>query len=342
MSNTTDKDIPGSSALLSEILSVLKKIDLHLEKQGTRINDLESKVTAICEVNSPVSSPAILREREPIQHTSLISERAKKGVFPLSTSFNRHGLAALSSNRNDGIDSRHATDSDPMATTHDAHTTNDFTRRGPLRSALVQTDSSRVVFAESPKAHKVPIIKFGPQSRSGTWNSFSPPPSSLWPESDEEIIESHDLTSYTKYPAPEHWTITRTNGRALEVKFGSQEAQSLWRRYVRDSWTIPPDGRIEMTFQQHILERLNETQAILLLKTLQGVSSKLEYRGLSDTDKRGSFRVKDYGFDPDYEVSVAEYRAEIPIGQFRRHLLPTGTRKNSLDKFETAPWKRVM
>jgi len=158
---------------------------------------------------------------------------------------------------------------------------------------------------------------------------------------DEEITESHDLTSYAKFPPPQSW-VTRTQGTALEVKYNSLVAQTLWRTYVGDSWTIPPDGRIEMTFQQHILERLDETEALLLLQTLQHVSSKLEYTGTSNPNKRGSFKVKDYEFDPDYELSVAEYRADIPIGQVRRHRVRHRMRSNSIDAAQSAPWKRIM
>lgn len=332
-----DKDIPGSPVLLTEILSVLRSIDGRLEQQVNEISELEAKVQAISSVLGSASPTG----RENIQHSDSGFVKRRKGLLPLSTSFPRQDLAGLASNRTKDIDGRNARDANPELVAQDDYTSHRLLRKEPHPGSLVRSDSNRGAFAESPKAFRDPFIKFGPK-RSETWNSLGPLSSSLSAGFDEEIAESHDLSSYTKYPAPEHWIATRTQGRALDVKFGSQEAQYLWRRYVGDSWTIPPDGRIEMTFQQHILERLSEAHAVSLLRPLQEVSSKLECRRPSDRDKRGSFRVKDYDFDPDYEVSVAEYRAEIPIGPIRKHRLQSSSRRGTMEESETGPWKRIM
>lgn len=322
----TRRGIPGSDTLLSEILSVLKSINGHLEHQEQRISELSSKLTPFTEGQKDASLNFPL------------SGKAKHNPG-LSTSTTRHrDLSILTSQPNDSVGNRNTSGWQATPFSDDS---NPFSKKGPVRVTPTRADHGKKVFAESPKARNASVFKFNALSRSGTWSSLAPPPSSLAGGYDEEITESHDLTSYAKYPPPETWIITRTQGRALEVKYGSPEAQILWRSYVGDSWTIPPDGRIEMTFQQHILERLNETQAVLLLETLRSASSRLEYRG-ADVGKRGSFRVKDYDFDPDYEVSVAEYRADIPIGQVRRHRIKDRISGDETEGPQSAPWKRIM
>jgi hypothetical protein len=339
-SEDAGKDNPGSNALLSEILLVLKRIDGHLELQEKRISDLDSKVTALSITGEQLSLTPLGGD-DP-QFDIPVGGIGKGSLPPLSITSKRHDLAVLNANRLGSVGSRHAPESVQSFSTDDGGEQGYSFRKGPFRGMSAKVDTGRKVFSESPKPRHNSFVKFGGPSRSGTWNSLSPPPSAVEGDYDEEITESHDLTSYAKFPPPQHWIVTRTKGTALEVKYGSQEAQDLWRSYVGDSWMIPPDGRIEMTFQQHILERLDRTQALLLLKTLGGVSSKLEYRGTSDINKRGSFRVKDYNFDPDYEVSVAEYRADIPIGQVRKLRVKDGGRTSSLHAPASAPWKRIM
>lgn len=340
-SENADKDILGSNALLSEILLVLKRIDSHLELQEKRITDLDSKLTAFA--GDRDRQPLAARSGNDVQLSiPAVPEGIRRGSLPpLNSSLRRRDLTVLTSTRHESIDSRYAPNSVRSFPIEDSRKQGNLFRGGPFR-APVRADTGRKFFSGSPKARNNSFVKFSSPSRSGTWNSLSPPPSATLGDYDEEITESHDLSSYTKFPPPQNWIITRTKGTPLEVKYGPREAQDLWRLYVGDSWTIPPDGRIEMTFQQHILERLDKTQALLLLETLKDVSSKLEYRGTSDINKRGSFRVKDYDFDPDYEVSVAEYRADIPIGQVRKHWIKDGTRRSSIDTAQSAPWKRIM
>jgi hypothetical protein len=152
-------------------------------------------------------------------------------------------------------------------------------------------------------------------------------------------IENHDLESYEKYPPPQSWIVTRSQGKALDVKDASAEAQRLWTDYVGDSWTIPPDGRIEMTFQQHILERLEKDKVISLLENLKAVESKLNPDNASE---RGSFKVTDYEFDPTFEESVAEYRADVWTGPVKKHPVKGERRRTGLGSTQSAPWKRVM
>jgi len=305
-SDNPDQDNLGSTALLSEILSVLKRIDGHLELQERRISDLDSKFAALSQTKEP--EPHIRYIPQPGNPDVLDSSR--RGSLPTSSPFaTRRDLTVLTSDRNDSVDSRHAPDSIRSVLVHVESPS--IYRRGPPPSNPSKAETEGKILSESPKARRKSLVNFGTPSRSGTWNSVTPPPSGLEDGVDEEITESHDLTSYAKFPPPQSW-VTRTQGTALEVKYNSLVAQTLWRTYVGDSWTIPPDGRIEMTFQQHILERLDETEALLLLQTLQHVSSKLEYTGTSNPNKRGSFKVKDYEFDPDYELSVAEYALIFP------------------------------
>lgn len=340
-SENADKDIPGSNALLSEILSVLKRIDSHLELQEKRIADLDSKFTAF--TGDVVHQPLTARSGNDVQLSiPSVPGGARRGSLPpLNSPLRRRDLSVLTSTRHDSIDSRYAPSSVRSFPIEDGHEQGNLFKRGPFR-APVRMDTGRKLFSESPKARNNSFVKFSSPSRSGTWNSLTPPPSATLDDYDEEITESHDLSSYAKFPPPQQWIVTRTKGTPLEVKYGLQDAQDLWRSDLGDSWKIPPDGRIEMTFQQHILERLDEAQAKLLLETLRDVSLRLEYRGASDMNKRGSFKVKDYDFDPDYEVSVAEYRADVPIGQVRKHRVKDGARRSSMDTAQSAPWKRIM
>jgi hypothetical protein len=52
-----------------------------------------------------------------------------------------------------------------------------------------------------------------------------------------------------------------------------------------------------MTFQQHILERLERSQVVPLLETLQDVSNTREYSEDSDVAKRGGFKLTNYDFN---------------------------------------------
>ena len=74
------------------------------------------------------------------------------------------------------------------------------------------------------------------------------------------------------------------------------------------------------------------------------MSDALEYQHPSDAAKRGSFRVTDFGFDPAFEESVAEYRAEVLTAKYREHPVPNGMggKRPPVGKAQTAPWKRMM
>ncbi len=77
-----------------------------------------------------------------------------------------------------------------------------------------------------------------------------------------------------------------------------------------------------MSFQEHLLGRLDKDKVVDVLQTLSDVSNRLEYHHPSDYAKRGSFRVTDFGFDPGYKESVAEYRAQVLTGKYMNHPIP--------------------
>jgi hypothetical protein len=61
-------------------------------------------------------------------------------------------------------------------------------------------------------------------------------------------LSTDGLKSYDTFPAPGSWITTMSQGKFLEVRDNIGEAKILWGQYIRDYWSIPPDGRIEMTF----------------------------------------------------------------------------------------------
>jgi hypothetical protein len=174
-----------------------------------------------------------------------------------------------------------------------------------------------------------------------TWDTPSLPSPNL-----DQGRASTDMTidhsdSYAQYPPPQGWISTKISGRLLDIKYGLPEAEKLWDSYVGDSWTIPPDGRVELSFQQHLLERLDKDQAVDLLKLLGGVTNKLEYQNPNDRAKRGSFRVSDFDIDPNYEESGMDYRSEFFTGMYKfRPILPP--KKDHFTPSSTACWKRMM
>jgi hypothetical protein len=346
-SDSPENDTPDSNTLLSQILVVLKRIDTHLEVQEGRIADLDSKVTAFTRSGSSadVTTKRVQEtttERHGRINTSLSLERPRTSSLPQITPSSRRRDLLSQTTRNLSIASGPARSSLSRSLTEDVNNNEPVTRSPSSLTNAQKVDSLRNAVPESPKERINSIQKFGPGSRTPTWGSHSPPPTTADADHGDHAIENHDPESYEKYPPPQSWIVTRSQGRVLDVKYGPEEAQGLWAGYIGDSWTIPPDGRIEMTFQQHILERLEKDQVVSLLETLKAVSSKLEYSNPKDLTKRGSFKVTDYEFDPKFEESVAEYRADIPTGQFRKHRVKGIMRRTSFGSTQSAPWKRVM
>jgi hypothetical protein len=173
------------------------------------------------------------------------------------------------------------------------------------------------------------------------WDTLSLPPLDA-----EQTRTSIDMTvyhsaSYAQYPPPQGWISTKISGRLLDIQYGLPEAEKLWNSYVGDSWTIPPDGRVELSFQKHLLERLEKDQAVNLLKLLAEVTNKLEYQNPNDRAKRGSFRVSDFDIDPNYEESGMDYRSEFFTGMYKSRPI-SSLRKDRLTPPTTASWKRMM
>jgi hypothetical protein len=346
-SDSPESNSADNNTLLSQILVVLKRIDAHLEVQESRIADLDSKITAVsgsgssADVTTKTTHETTTERRDRI-NTSLSLERPRTSSLPQITPSSRRRDLLSQTPRNLSIASGPARSSLSRSLTEDVNSNEPVTRSPSSLYNAQKADSLRNAVPESPIGRVNSIQKFGPGSRTPTWGSHTPPPTTADVDHGEHAIENHDPGSYEKYPPPQSWIVTRSQGKALDVKYGSAEAQELWTDYIGDSWTIPPDGRIEMTFQQHILERLEKAQVVSLLETLKAVSSKLEYSNSKDLTKRGSFKVTDYEFDPTFEESVAEYRADIPTGQFRKHRVKGVMRRTSFGSTQSAPWKRVM
>jgi hypothetical protein len=337
-------DVSTSDSLLSQILNVLNRIDGHLQMQQDRINELDTKIAT---VTTTAKGSAILpRSSKDLKDHNVkiapplrpLNER-RASTFPTSPTTRLQGLG-LETARNDSVQGTYS------RTSLD-HFANDKWHRGALARQFNEQGSPRKI---TPGKSKVPasptgtshsVPETGIVSRRGTLSSLSPPPISQSENSDHEK-HNNDLERYTKFEPPDSWVVTRTQGRRLDVKYGGEEAKILWAQFVRDLCTIPPDGRVEMTFQRHILERLDKAQVVLLLETLRDVSTQLEYRRPGDFTKRGSFKVTDYEFDPNFEESVAEYGADIPIGKFKYGRIRKGASKTSIEGTKTAPWKRIM
>lgn len=340
-----DIQISGNDSLLSEILGVLKRIDGHLQVQQDRIDELDTKIARV--TASAEGGASLVRKAQDSNDHSLKTatslrpfKERRVSTFPTSPSTRRKGLGLRTTRRNgsgqsaySGISLDHSGDDEWQQ----GALAGQFNKQGSIRERAPA--KSKDPYSPNETSNSVPEAGF--VSRRGTLSSLLPPPMAQSENSDHDR-HNDDLEWYTKFEPPESWIVTRTQGRRLEVKHGSEKAKSLWKEFVGDSCTVPPDGRVEMTFQQHILERLDEPQVRLLLKNLQDVSDRLEYWRPGDYKKRGSFKITDYYFDPHFEVSVAEYRADIPIGKFRDGPIQKAESKKSFEGVKTAPWKRIM
>lgn len=324
-----------SIAVLTEILGVLKRIDGHLESQESRIGVLDAKVTALA-LNANLTHRQVSLGRKENQNSPdgrVSPGTSRKESLAENASLPRpRDLRLQIADRADSVASRNprasiaSQGSRPWSGTHVWNPT-----------GLKRVNSDKIMPWGSISRDLISNSKTTAISRTGTWHSVPPPPTAA----ETEQIDIDDDPSYHKFPPPQEWITTRF-GRVLDVKYSSAEARALWTSYVGDSWTIPPDGRIEMTFQQHLLERLDKDKVTDLLQTLRDVSNRLEYQHSDNSAKGGSFRVTDFGFDVDFEESTAEYRAEFFTAKYREHPIPKGTERPSLSRVQTAPWKRMM
>lgn len=331
---STQKDNIGSNQLLSEILGVLKRIDGHLEAQEGRISTLDAKVTALTSgVENPHSwTPGSQTTGFQIRVNPSVAGFSRPGIIspPTSPPARPHDLKRQIFRRKASVESR-----GPRDSVASGHVEVDFDHEPHYGKTHQQTAIGR---SASLGNHfdVSPTVK-----RSGTWNSVEIPSPNEERNHVTIRIDDEDI-AYSKAQPPEDWIATRSLGRVLDTKYGSEEAEALWTSYVGDSWIIPPDGRVELTFQRHLLERLDKMKVTQLLETLKDVSTKLEISESLDSMKRGSFRVSDFGFDPNFEESVVEYRAEFPTGKYKENPIGTRERRKSYSKLQGAFWKRMM
>lgn len=321
----TKNDEPGSTQLLSEILRVLKRIDGHLDAQEGRINTLDSKITALTD-HQQSWVPGSHTSGFQFKINSASHENLRSGVIspPISPFPRPRDLRHQIFARKASVESRGPRDSivsgllesEPDHEPHygKTHQKTDIGRSKSLGSTANLFDPSPTV------------------ARSGTWNSVDIPPT-IGEQKQSTIRLDDEDPEYSKARPPDEWITTRSLGRILDVKYGSPDAEKLWTKYVGDSWMIPPDGRVELTFQRHLLERLDEARVTSLLQTLKDVSARLD---------RGSFRVSDFGFDPNFEESVIEYRAEFLTGKYKDNPVGPRVKGRAYANLQSAFWKRMI
>ena len=260
MAESDEAVAPGNNALLAEILGVLKRIDGHLEVQESRIGILDAKVTALASITNVNQSHHSTRRAENLDPGVSLGPTRKESLPPNSSPPRPRDLRPQIATRADSVGSRGPRGSVASQESRAWPGTHPWSPSGPksVKSGrMTPWGSVSNVASSSPKDATV--------SRTGTWHSIPPPPTMA----ESERIEVDDDPAYSKFPPPQEWITTRSLGRVLDVKYGSAEARTLWTRYLGDSWTIPPDGRIEMTFQQHLLERLDKDKVMHLLQTPQ-------------------------------------------------------------------------
>jgi hypothetical protein len=314
-----DDESRSTNALLAEILEVMRRMDGRLKVQDERIGLLETTVAirkqdgatlsrietnTLSQLSADAYSPTTIRQLVP-----KLNAAAKFGVRKPDESYGRRSS---------------------VWTDHQ-----DVLNQLRRESALGRHDESGANAMHRSNSVGRGIFK------QKMWDTLSLPPLDA-----EQTRASIDMTidhstSYAQYPPPQGWISTKISGRLLDIQYGLPEAEKLWNSYVGDSWTIPPDGRVELSFQKHLLERLEKDQAVNLLKLLGEVTNKLEYQNPNDRAKRGSFRVSDFDIDPNYEESGMDYRSEFFTGMYKSRPI-SSLRKDRLTPPTTASWKRMM
>lgn len=315
--------LPESSALLVDILNVLKNIDKRLEAQEEHIRILNAKVDSVpSDKRRRTSSVENIYLEGPGLRNRPFAEEYR---ISLSSSLSRRSqdLILNTPYRKSSVESRDPRDPAPAASSERQALRSWLHTRKPARYKPSQLSSSPGAWDPGTvQGQPAQLISSNFARRSGIW--------------------ADGPSSYIDHLPPQDWVTTRNLGKELEIKCNDESARELWTSYVGDSWTIPPDGRIEMTFQRHILERLEKEKALRLLEALKEVSNRLEYQPLGDVSKKGSFRVTDFQFDPDYVESVAEYRAEIVTGKYREHPISSTAKVVQPVSVHSAAWKRMM
>jgi hypothetical protein len=314
-----DDESRGTNVLLAEILEVLRRMDGRLKVQDERIGLLEKAV------DTRKQEGPILSKIETNTSSQLLSDAysptAVRQLVPRLNAAARLGLG-----KSNGLYGRRAS----AWTDHQ-----DIMDQMRRESAQGHHDEKgdNIMHRSNSLGHGIFKQKM--------WDTLSLPPMNLDQGGTSDGIAIDNSTSYTQYPPPSGWISTRISGKLLDIQYGLPEAEELWNRYVGDSWTIPPDGRVELSFQRHLLERLDRDHAESLLKLLAEVTNKLEYQNPNDRAKRGSFLVSDFDFDPSYEESGMDYRSEFFTGMYKEGWI-SSRRMDRPTSSSTASWKRMM
>lgn len=299
-----ESDITASTnALLTEILTVLKKIDGRMQIQDSRIACLEKTADPERRRAGILSRSHSSITRGRVQDLYAPEASHRDQLYTLDSALEGHESLARQT-KPEGLSSEgNSNSTEAMANT-----------RGRMQSPDSVSSLARV----------------------GTFDTIPPltKPDQTGTSSDTKN-ENND--HYTKYPPPPRWISTRGLGTHHGIEYGLPEARALWDKYVGDSWKIPPDGRVELSFQQHLLERLKELQALKWLTVVAEIFSELEYQ--KNRAKRGSFVISDFDIDSSFEVSGADYRAAIGAEPYKEGPL---SHPRPVVLSSTAPWKRIM
>jgi hypothetical protein len=299
-----ESDIMASTnALLTDILTVLKKIDGRMQIQDSRIASLEKTA-------DPERRRARILSRS---HSFITMGRVQDPYAP---------------------EASHRDELYTLASTLEGHES--LARQTERESLLSEGNSNSTEAMANTRDRMQSLDSAFSLARVGTFDTI--PPLTEKPDqagtSSETKKENND--HYTKYPPPPRWISTNL-GTHHGIEYALPKARALWDKFVGDSWKIPPDGRVELSFQQHLLERLKELQALKWLTVLAEIFSELEC--WKNRAKRGSFEVSDFDIDPSYEESGADYRAVIGAKPYKERLL---SHPRPAVPSSTAPWKRIM
>jgi hypothetical protein len=294
----------GTNALLTEILAVLKKIDGQMQIQDSRIASLEKTADPERRLGGMLNESHSFITKGRVQDLYAPEASHRDQPHTLASTSEDHESRARQTVRESLSSEGNSNDTEAMANT-----------RGRMQSL-----DSAFSFA-----------------RVRTFDTIPPLTEKLDQGGTSSDTKKENNDHYTKYPPPPRWISTRELGTHHGIGYGLPEAGALWDKFVGDSWKIPPDGRVELSFQQHLLERLKELQALKWLTVLAEIFSELEC--WKNRAKRGSFEVSDFDIDPSYEESGADYRAVIGAKPYKERLL---SHPRPAVSSSTAPWKRIM
>jgi hypothetical protein len=317
----------STNILLGEILDVLRRMDGRLQGQEQRIGLLE-KALAIGNQDSGRLGKV---ELNPLRQMSSDS------YSPTTSSAMKQLVPKLRSPAKYRLKIQDESHGRRFSAWNEQQDVLNQIRRDSIHSGRKSTDDDKA------SSHLHRSHSLGPKGdifRQRIFDTISLPPMDDQKGPSGAMMIDYSA-SYAQYPPPQEWISTKISGRLLEIQYGLADgADEIWDEYVGDSWKIPPDGRVELSFQRHLLERLDMDQAVKLLKLLSDVTNKLEYQHPNDRSKRGSFRVSDFDIDPNYEESGMDYRAEFFTGMYKSR--PVEFPRTDPINSSTACWKRMM